>query len=296
MASESNAGVSVYAWRFHVRNYELNETGHVSATNILRYFEEGAIQASTALGYDLAWYRDNNRMWVVRNMLVRYYEPVMYPDELELQTWVSDLRRVQSHREYALYRVSDGAPVARGRANWVFLSTDTMQPQRLDSDFIRDFAPTNEVEALDTGVIEPFPIEEPTIHSEERRVQRYELDSAGHVNNSVYLAWVEQAMVNGLRAAGWPPERLTSGDFAMMPISDEIEYFRSALDHEPIWIVTRLAEIGHDRAAWHHEIRHNATGELIAKGASVRAFYDANGPRSIPDSLHLALIQRGRLE
>jgi YbgC/YbaW family acyl-CoA thioester hydrolase len=135
-------------------------------------------------------------------------------------------------------------------------------------------------------------IEEPIIHTEERRVQRHELDSQGHVNNSVYVAWAEQAITNALRAVGWPPERFTTTEFSMTPLAVEVDYLRSALDNEPIWIVTRLAEVGRDRAAWHNEIRHGATGELIAKTVSVRVFTDAKGPRSIPDALEIALVQR----
>jgi hypothetical protein len=34
---------------------------------------------------------------------------------------------------------------------------------------------------------------------------------------------------------------------------------------ETIWVVARLAEIGHDRTAWFSEVRHGATGEMMAK-------------------------------
>jgi YbgC/YbaW family acyl-CoA thioester hydrolase len=285
----------IYSWRFRVRTYELEASGQVRPPIYLNYLEEGASQASASLGYDQEWYTRHKRMWVVRNMTLRYYEPALLGDELELYTWVSDFRRVQSHREYDLRRVNDETPILRARANWVFLNTETMQPQRLSDDIIAEFDPTGELEDLDVAVVDPIPIEEPVIHTEERRVQYYELDSQGHVNNAVYLTWAHQSMTNALRAVGWPPERLAGSGFAMQAHADEIEYSRSALDDEPIWIVTRLAEIGRDRAAWHTEIRHGATGELIAKNVSIRVFYDARGPRSIPDALHLPLMQRTRL-
>ncbi len=284
----------VYSWRFHVRSYELGASAQVRPSSYLNYLEEGARQASAEAGYDEAWYTRNRRIWVIRTMTIRYWEPAFLGDELELYTWVSDFRRVQSHREYDLRRVGDEAPVVRARANWVFLNTETMQPQRLSDDIMAEFDPTGELEDLDTGIVDAIQVEEPVIHTEERRVQHNELDPQGHVNNAVYLNWTNQALTNALRIAGWPPERFMSSDFAMQRLSDEIEYLRSALDDEPIWIVTRLSEVGRDRAAWHHEIRHGATGELIARNLSVRMFYDARGPRSIPDDLQLPLVQRTR--
>src|SRR5258708_16044043 len=125
----------VYSWRFQVRTYELDVTGEVRPAAFLNYLEEGAVQASTAGGYGYDWYKENNRMWVVRKFTIRYYGPAVYGDELELATWVSDFRRVQSNREYALQR-SDGELVLRARGNWVFMNVQTMQPQRIPTNVI----------------------------------------------------------------------------------------------------------------------------------------------------------------
>lgn len=284
----------IYYWRFHVRTYDVSVEGRVSPDAFLRYLEDGAVQASASAGYDYDWYREHKRLWVVRKMTMRFYAPAGYEDELELATWVSDFRRVQSNREYDLRRVGDGAQIVRARANWAFLNTETMQLERIPAEFADHFDPAGSSDVIDTALPDAIDIENPVIHTEERRVQRYELDTNAHVNNTVYLTWAEQALVNALRAAGWPPERFDSTEFVMMPYAAEIEYHRSALDNEPIWIVTRLAQVGLDRAAWHVEIRHGATGELIAKAVLVRAFSDEVGPRSIPDALQLALVQRSR--
>ncbi len=285
----------VYSWRFNVRSYELDVSGQVAPPTILNYLEEGAVQASASEGYDYNWYFANHRMWVVRKITMRHYSSAVIGNELELYTWVSDFRRVQANREYDLRLAGDDEPIVRARGNWVFMDTETMQPQRIPPEVVDLFEPTGEDEDLDTAVIDPIVVEDPIIHTEERRVQRHELDSQGHVNNSVYLAWAEQSLINALRTAGWPPERFDGSEFNIRPLASEIEYFRSAMDDEPVWIVTRLAEVGRDRAAWHNEIRHGATGELIAKAVLVRAFVDALGPRSIPDALQLALVQHSRV-
>jgi acyl-CoA thioester hydrolase len=283
-------------WRFQVRSYELGPSAQVGPATFLHYIEEGSWQASLSGGFGYDWYRQNNRIWVVRKMTIRYYASVTFGEELELKTWISDYRRVQVYREYDVRRVSDGQPLVRARANWVYMNAETMQPARLPDEIMAEFQPTGEVETLDTSVPDSISIEEPLIHTDEHRVQYYELDSAGHVNNSVYLFWAEQALINALRTAGWPPERLNSSDFTTHPLASEIEYFRSALDDEPVWIVTQLAAVGRDRAAWRIDARHGATGELMAKVTIVRAFKDAQGARSIPDALHLALVQRTRTQ
>ncbi len=282
----------IYTWRFEVRSYELDTSGWVRPSTYLNYLEEGAWNASAAAGYTPAWYNAHNRIWVLRTMNVRYFTPVTMGEQLELSTWVSDFRRVQSHREYDLRRVRDGQRVLRARGNWAFLDAQTLQPQRLPDQVILDFAPDNIQEDLDSRVIDPVTVEQPVVHTSQRRVERRDLDSLGHVNNGTYLAWADQALADALRAAGWPPQRLASSDFSIIPIADEIEYVQSAHDDDPICVTTRLAQVGRDRAAWLHEITHGATGELMTRVLSVRAFRDANGSRSIPDALHLSLVAR----
>ena len=285
----------ITTWRFRPRSYEVGATALVLPHTFFNYLEEGAMRASAENGYPFEWYSANNRTWVMRKMSLRYYRDVSLTDEVDLHTWIADAgRRVSCFRHYALRDADTDEPIAEAIAQWVFLDAQTMRPAAIPPEFIAAFEPTTHTD-LDLSVTDPIVIEEPVIHTEERRVQRREIDPGGHVNNAVYIAWAEQGIIGALRSAGWPPERYgTDGEVAIIPISHEIEYFRSAFDDEPILVITRLAEIGRDRAAWHTEIRHGVTSELMAKDIAIRAFYDVNGPRSIPDHLQLALMKHLR--
>lgn len=278
-----------YTWRFRVRSYEVGAAGIVKPAVYLNYLEEGAIEASASFGYDYDWYMRQQHLWLVRKLTLRYLAPARTDDELELTTWISDIRRVQSNREYALGRVRDGAPIVRARHNWVYVNMATLLPERVPAEFIERLQPTGEQEDLDIGLSDPVTIDAPCLHVEERRARYHELDQNAHVNNAVYIDWVEQSITTALREAGWPPERLHSADFTMQHVAHEMEYFRSALDDEPIRIETQLAEIGGDRAAWTNDIKHGLTGELIARDRTVFAFTDAEGACPMPDELRLAL-------
>ena len=96
---------------------------------------------------------------------------VRFGEDLEINTWISEIRRVQAFREYDMRRVRDGQPVIRARANWVYINSETMQPTRIPENAIREFAPSGEMEALDTAVPDPNLINEPVIHTEFRRLE-----------------------------------------------------------------------------------------------------------------------------
>jgi medium-chain acyl-[acyl-carrier-protein] hydrolase len=301
----------VYQWRFHVRSYDVAANGQVGTATYLRFCEEGATQASADAGYDYYWYRERGQMWVVRKITMRFFAPAQHGEDIELQTWVSDFKRVQSNREYDLRRIEvDGSltPLVRARANWAYLNAETMMPERVPAEFLTNFDPAGSLDPLDVSIPDPLAVEAATVHVSERRVQRYELDSNGHVNNTVYVQWAEQAVIDALRAAGWPPEQLEgtleqsfgASGVRMQPYAAEIDYFRSALDNDAIKITTQLVQISNDQAAgyaaWRVEIRYAESDDLIVVATLVKTFVDSHGPCPIPNALQLALIQRQRSE
>jgi len=293
MSSPTTSG-PIYTWKFGVRTYELDLNRRVKVTAFLNYMEEVATQASAALGFDYEWYMQSGTLWVARKHTIRFYEPLAYPNELHAQTWISDIRRVQSHREYRFHRASDNAPIFAARTNWVYINAASLRPERVPDDIAKGviFRDDKGLEDLDTGIHEPSAVDKPYIYSEKRRAEWHEIDSAGHVNNGIYVTWAEEAIRNMLRAAGWTDDRLTEIGVLMRPHAHEIEYFRSTLYDEPIQIMCKLTDIGQDRAAWLTEIRHAATDEMLCKDICVRSFTDAQGARSIPDDMLLALRQR----
>src|SRR5690242_18017705 len=108
-----------YTRLFQVRHYELDAFGQVNGVNLVRYMQETAIEASSALGFSPDWYKQHGVGWVVRRLSVRSFAPALYGDEVTAHTWLSSLRGVRSIREYDLTLSRNGQRVARGRAEWV---------------------------------------------------------------------------------------------------------------------------------------------------------------------------------
>ncbi len=114
-----------------VRSYEVTSTGQVSAATIFRYLEHVATLASADRGFDSRWYVDHGAAWVVREMRVRFGRLPGIGDELRLATWVSEFRRVQAQREYAVWLAGSGRLVARASARWAYVDRERGLPLRI---------------------------------------------------------------------------------------------------------------------------------------------------------------------
>ncbi|MBN1287037.1 MAG: acyl-CoA thioesterase [Anaerolineae bacterium] len=266
-----------FVWRLRVRTYELDSNGYVNNAMYARYLQEAATQASADAGYDFDWYRAHNRVWMVKKLYLRYYAPASYGDELEVVTWVADGRRVQSHRDYEIRRVRDGALVLRGRANWVYVDTEAQRPVRAPDEMLERFDPANELPDLGTRLRGAVRCQNAHTYHHRRPVYRYEIDSLGHVNNTVYLDWLEQAVFEAVESAGYSAARMREMGFATHNGSHEIEYFGSAQAGDLITVTSRLYEVGRVRGAWLQEMRHDGTGELFTRNYNVGIFVDMNG-------------------
>jgi YbgC/YbaW family acyl-CoA thioester hydrolase len=241
----------VYSWQFAVRTYEIGANQTVRLPVYLNYLEEAATQASAWCGYDYRWYRAHKRAWFARKTYLRHLAQARYGDLLTMQTWVSDYRRVQSHREYDLRR-ADGTPILRARTNWVYVDTETLRPVRLLDEFYDAFQPSGALEPIETGVATFTALQAP-LHESFRTVQVYDVDSAAHVNNSVYVAWSQQAVHEALRGV----------DIVYAPFGREVEYFRSAQPDEPLRIVCQLLGIAENLMIWRTEIFSAVNGERL---------------------------------
>lgn len=266
-----------FVWRLQVRTYELDSNGHVNNATYARYLQEAATRASADIGYDFDWYLSHNRIWMVKKLYLRYYAPAFYGDELEITTWVADGRRVQSHRDYEVRRPSDDALILRGRANWVYIDSETQRPARAPDEMWARFEPANALPDLGTRLNGAKRLEHSHSYSHIRTVYRYELDSLGHVNNTVYLNWLEQAAFEAVASVGYSAAHMRASGFTIYNGSHEIEYFGSAQAGDRIEITSRPYEIGRVRGAWLQEVHHAETGDLIARNYNVGVFIDNQG-------------------
>lgn len=209
---------------FRVQVFDLDAWGALRTNVLLRFLQQAASDASAAAGFDVEWYERTGTLWVVRRTIIEYLAAAAYRDVLEVRTWVSDLRRVRSQREYEVWRPADATLVARGATDWVYIDTVRAAPVRPPEDMRQRL--------MGDAVAQPRPpraATAPPSHAIElsRRVELSEIDSVAHVNNAHYAVYVEQAVYDALAAHGW---RVDPGQRAGRPTvaRHDLEYFAEA--------------------------------------------------------------------
>ncbi len=257
----------IYTLPHRVTLYDLDARDQVSCATLFRYFEETAMRASTDLGFSFDWYKERGQFWVIRTMRLEQNCAARYEDELEIKTWVSAMTRVRADRNYLVTRARDGKMLARATANWVYLDGRTLMPARIDRAIADKFV-EGELPALPARIRRS---RDSAAHIEgvtARRAQYFEADSARHINNAVYVDWLEEAVREALTNASYALTLDSSTIPTLWFYRHSLDYLSSAVPGDELQITTRLTTRGRSVAEWRQEIHRADTRQLLVRASS----------------------------
>ena len=270
---------------FRVRHYECDAYGHLNNANYLRYMQESAFDASAAVGYDLERYNHMGRQWLIRETEIEYLLPLLYNDKVAVKTWVADFRRSTSRRMYEFYNTANGMLAARGSTNWAFLDSVTYRPVTIPLEMVAAFLPEGLPDIRPPRRTFPkAPTPPPGVFSTQRRVRWHDIDRLGHVNNAVYLEYVEECGMQVLNAHGWHPERMAEKGFAILVRKNHIQYRQPALLDDEMEISTWASDVRRSSATRYYRIRRSSDRSLLVEIHALGVWVDltTGHPRRFP--------------
>lgn len=111
----------------------------------------------------------------------------------------------------------------------------------------------------------------PAIYQHSLIVTSSDLDRQGHVNNIVYVRWMQDAAVAHSTAQGWPMSKYSEVGYAWVVRSHFIEYRIPALDGDKVIVQTWVADMQKVSSRRKYEIRRD-DGSLLARAETNWAF------------------------
>lgn len=236
---------AIFKRTFRVRSYETDLYGHVNQVNYLRYLQEAALNASAAVGYDGAAYDALGTLWLIRETEIEYFHALKYGDSVEVTTWVGDFRKVRSRRFYEMHLAGSGERVAQASTDWIYIDRVSQRPLAIPPEMVTAFAPEG-LDAMPPGQRrEKFPDPPPPppgAFTMRRIVEWRDVDSVGHVNNAVYLSYMEESAIEQSASVGWPMQRMRDEGFGVVARKHQLEYRLQAELGDPLLVTTYLSE------------------------------------------------------
>lgn len=130
---------SIYAKTFSIPSSAIDDNGHVNNVSYVQWMQDIAIEHYEAIG-GVNPMQLIGATWVVREHKIEYLLPAFEGDEIEIRTWVENVRRVRSLRQYEFVRKSDGKTLVKGETDWVFVDAQTGAPRAIPDKVHKVFA------------------------------------------------------------------------------------------------------------------------------------------------------------
>jgi len=131
---------STYKKTILIPSTAIDENGHVNNVMYVQWMQDIAVEHYSAIGGITAQGPDST--WVVREHKIEYLLPAFEGDEIEIRTWVENIRRVRSLRKYEFARKSDDKILVKGETDWVFVDVKTGAPRAVPENVAKTFTPS----------------------------------------------------------------------------------------------------------------------------------------------------------
>lgn len=130
---------SIYTKLIKIPRSAIDENGHVNNVMYVQWMQDIAVEHYASIGG--LEEQGNNSTWVVREHKVEYFLPAFADEEIEIRTWVENIRRVRSLRKYEFVRKSDDKVLVKGETDWVFVDVKTGMPKAIPENVENIFKP-----------------------------------------------------------------------------------------------------------------------------------------------------------
>ena len=115
-----------YSKTFIIPKNAIDENGHVNNVAYVQWMQDIAVEHYESIGGIQAQGPDST--WIVREHRVEYLLPAYEGEQVEIRTWVENIRRVRSLRKYEFIRIADGRTLVKGETDWVFFHVKSGRP------------------------------------------------------------------------------------------------------------------------------------------------------------------------
>ena len=112
---------------------DLDLQRHVNNATYLSYMESASLEATEKVGLTFQSLFERNIGAFSQWSHVLYQGQAAVSDELEITTYVSEVRKASYLAHYAINRLGDGAVLTRGHTRWIWVDLATQRPRAIPS-------------------------------------------------------------------------------------------------------------------------------------------------------------------
>lgn len=165
--------------------------GNCRISALLGYLQRAAMTAASEGGFGHADLLERyGAVWMLARTWVRLIRPIRWDETITIKTWHRGNGGALSYRDYDIY--INGILVGESVSGWVFANLKTRKLHRLSD--IAELANTSGGDLCKEMTLGRWKIPQDALLTEERLMRYSDCDLNGHVNNTRYADFIQDAL------------------------------------------------------------------------------------------------------
>ncbi len=186
---------------YAVKTYDIDAAKRITIPALVRMMQEAAMENVLRLGVSVWDLEPEALSWVLMRKQLHIDRLPLLGEDLTIETYPAGFDGPFTFRDYHIFD-SEGQPVAHAGTRWLLMNLESRRPARVPV-HIRE-----NVEVPDPGTCLPRPDRStltppgPAATETYFRVHYHDLDFNQHLNNTIYIRWLLDALPAALPAGG----------------------------------------------------------------------------------------------
>ncbi|MDX1941183.1 MAG: thioesterase [Saprospiraceae bacterium] len=194
-----------YEEHFTIRTYEVDNRKKATPITLIRLMQEAAMQNVLKLKLSVWDLEPHGISWVLMRLYLRINRLPNLNEKILIQTYPAGFEKVLTHRDYKVFD-ANGELLAYSSSTWLLMDTNTRRMTRIP-DFIMRYQqyipPENECLPRPSDRLPKF---EHIDRSKKYEVNWHDLDFNMHLNNTLYIQWMLEAVEDQVLQYGYLSE------------------------------------------------------------------------------------------
>lgn len=174
-----------YEFDGRVRYSEIDETGSLSITGLVNYFQDASTFQSEELGVGIEYMKENHQAWVLSSWQIVIERMPELGEKIISQTWPYEFNSFYGLRNFALLDENRNY-LAKANSIWALIDVDKQRPIRCTDRILEKYVLEEPLEM--EYAARKVPVPEGGTMEASIIIGQHLLDTNHHVNNGQYIA------------------------------------------------------------------------------------------------------------
>ena len=174
----------MYSFDSRVRYSEVSRDGKLSLCSAVHYMQDCAIFHSESVGEGVRELKEESRVWLLSSWQIEVGRRPSLGERLNISTWACGFKAMYGYRNFVISGEGGGQDI-RAYSIWSYLDVSTGRPVRVSKELMERYGLEAPLDMEEGG--RKIQIPEGLVIRDEFPVQRFQIDTNGHVNNAQYI-------------------------------------------------------------------------------------------------------------